>query len=123
MSFNTDVGGQEQIAVRLTGSSVTDIVDASTEAWYIPWVAFGEVGGTTPALTLELRDTVNSVTYYLSADGYCWVAKAMTALQAVAIDDLVVPKGWKLRATSNHASGNVHATGTKVRRISIGAAR
>lgn len=118
MSFNTDVGGQEQIAVRLTGNSVTDIVDASGEAWYVPWVVFGEHAGTTPNLTLELYD--GSVTYYLSADGYCWNAKALTAKQAIALDDLVVPKGWKLRATSNNASGNVHATGTKVRRTSVG---
>ena len=122
MSFNTDVDGQEPIAVRLTNNSVTTIVDGTiVGGWNVSWVAFGEVGGTTPALTLELYDGTTS--HYLSADGYCWVGKALTAYQSVAIDDLVVAKGWKLRATSNHASGNVHVTGAMARRQSAAPVR
>ncbi len=123
MSFNTDVAGLEPIAVRLTGSTVTDIVDATTDAWDIPWAAFGEHAGTTPNLTVELYDVANTTSYYLSADGYCWNAKALTAKQAIAWDDLTVPLGWKLRATSSHASGNIHVSGTKVRRMSVGSTR
>ena len=81
MAFNSEVGGQEAIAVRLTGSTVTDIVDASNEAIDVMWVSFGEHAGTTPNLTLELYDVANTTSYYLSADGYCWKAKAMTALR------------------------------------------
>lgn len=121
MAFNTEVGGQEIISVRLTNGNVTDIVDATDEAWDIMWVAFGEHAGTTPNLTISLYDGTN--TYYLSTDGYCWNAKALTAAQAVSIDDLPIPKGWKLRAQSSNASGNIHVTGAKVRRISIGSTR
>lgn len=115
-AFQTPIGGLEEIAVKLTGSTVTDIVDGSNEAWYVPWVQANENASGTPALTLELSDGTTS--YYQGASGFTWKAKALTALQSVTFGEgIVVPKGWKLRATSNNAGGQIDIVGTKARRV------
>lgn len=118
MSFTSEVRGLEEIAVRITGNTVVDIVDATDNTYDVPLLSFGETGNTTANWTISLYDGTNS--YYLVAGGFCWNAKGVTALQGFTFNDLVVPKGWKLRALSSHASGNIHATGTKVRRTPIG---
>lgn len=120
MSFQTEVKGLEAIAVKVTSTTVKDIVDGSNFAYDVPLLSFGEVGNTTANWTLELYDVANTTSYYLVTGGFCWVAKGVTALQGFTFIDLVVPKGWKIRATSSHASGNIHATGAMVRRTAIG---
>lgn len=118
MSFNTTLSGPEAIAVRLTNGDWTSVVDASEEAKYVSWVAFGEHSGATPNLTVSLYDGTSD--HYMSADGYCWNAKALTAKQSIAFDDVVVPFGWILRAQSSSGSGLIHAIGKMGPASSVG---
>lgn len=115
--FQNQVGGLEDIAVKVTtNASPVDIVDGTEEAWYVPWVQVNENAGGTPSLTLDLYD--GTTAYYLGAGGVVYKAKALTAGQSVTFaEGIVVPKGWKLRATSNNAAGQMEAVGTKVRRV------
>lgn len=117
--FQAQVGGLEEIAVKVTSNvAPVDIVDGSDEAWYVPWVQINENAAGTPSLTLELYDVATTTVYYLGAAGVVYKAKALTAGQSVTFSEgIVVPKGWKLRATSNNAAGQLEAVGTKTRRI------
>lgn len=116
MSFyQLQVGGTEEIAVRLAGSSATTIVDGTDAAWYVPWVQANENNGSTPSLTIDLYD--GTTPYYQGAGGSVWRAKAMTAGQSVTFNEgIFVPKGWKLRATSSDAAGRVDLVGVKTKR-------
>lgn len=114
--FQAQIGGLEEITVKVSNSTVTTIVDGTDEAWYVPWLQINENAGATPSLTLELYDGTTS--YYLGSGGFTWKAKALTAAQSVTFSEgIVVPIGWKLRATSSDAAGKFEAVGVKVRRV------
>jgi hypothetical protein len=115
--FQNQVGGLEEIAVKVTSNAAAfDIVDGTEEAWYVPWLQINENAGGAPSLTLDLYD--GTTAYYLGAGGVVYKTKALTAGQSVTFSEgIVVPKGWKLRATSNNAVGQMEAVGTKVRRV------
>ena len=114
--FQTQVSGLEEVAVKLINATVTDIVDGTVEAWYVPWLQANENAGGTPALTLELYDGTSS--YYLGSANFTWNAKAMTAAQSLTFaEGIVVPLGWKLRAKSSDALGKIDLVGAKVRRV------
>lgn len=113
--FQFQIGGVEEIAVRLTGTSATTIVDGTDNAWYVPWVQANENNGDTPSLTMDLYN--GTTAYYLGSGGSVWRVKAMTAGQSLTFSEgIFVPKGWKLRATSNHASGRVDLVGVATKR-------
>lgn len=118
-SFQSSFAGAQEIAVKITNSTVTDIVDGSDGGWNIPWMSVGCNSAATPNLTVELYDVANTTSYYLSADGYCWNVRAIPEEKfAISFDDVVVPKGWKIRVTSSNASGLFDVTGIKVSRTS-----
>jgi len=121
MSFNTTLSGPEAVAVRMTSSAWTTIVDATDEAKHVSWVSFGEHAGTGVNLTVSLYDGTND--HYLCADGYCWNVRALDAKQAISFDDVVVPFGWLLRSQSSNSSGLVHATGKMGLASPVGAAQ
>lgn len=121
MSFNTTLSGPEAIAVRITNSEWTTIVNATSEAKHVSWVSFGEHSGVSVNLTVSLYDGTND--HYMSADGYCWNARALEAQQAISFDDVVVPFGYLLRAKSSSGSGLVHATGKMGLASPVGAAQ
>ena len=114
-SFQAIVAGAEEIAVKITANTVTTIVDGTDNKWIIPWMAVGENNGSTPNLTVELYNISTTTSYYLQADGYTWVARAVTAKQSLAFDDIVVPKGYQIRVTSSDPNGRFDAVGVKVR--------
>lgn len=100
-----------EIAAKVTSSSAKDIVDAAASAVLVPWLQVNENAGATPNLTVELYDGTTS--YYLGAGGATWVAKAVTAKQSLLFEDIVVPRGWKLRVTSSDAAGKFDVVGMK----------
>ena len=112
-TFQTEAAGWEAIAVRIANATVTDIVDATDYAWELAWLAVGVTTTGTPAVTVELYDGTNST--YLVAANLCWNATAATARQGIIFEDIVVPKGSKLRVKSGDASGLLHVTGLKTR--------
>lgn len=106
----------QEIAVRLTENTVTTIVDGTDEAWFVHWLQANENNGSTPSLTLDLYD--GTTPFYLGSAGVVYKAKALTAGQSVIFNEgIVVPQGWKLRATSNDASGHIDLVGIKARRV------
>lgn len=114
--FQADVGGLEEIAFKIANSTVTDIVDGSTEAWYVPWLQVNENAGGTPALTVDLYD--GTTAYYIGTSSFTWNAKAMTAAQSLTFSEgIVVPIGWKLRVKSGDAAGKFDVIGVKTRRV------
>ena len=112
--FQNAVGMAEEIAVKITGNTATTIVDGTDNAWLVPWVQVNENAGGTQKLTVDLYDGTTS--YCLGAANATWKAKAVTAGLSLTFYDIVVPKGWLLRVTSNNASGQFDVVGTKVRR-------
>ncbi len=116
--FQSQIGAIEEIATKVTSSTVAVIVDGTspdTQAWLVPWMQVNENAGSTPNLTVELYDGTSS--YYLGSGGSSWVAKAVTAKQSVEFTNVVVPSGWKLRVTSSDAAGKFDVVGTKTRRV------
>lgn len=115
--FQNLVSGVEDISVKITGNTATDIVDGTDQAWFVPVFSVGENNGSTPNLTVALFDGTNS--YALVSAGSLWVAKAVTAKQGLVFNEgYIVPLGWKLRVTSSDASGRFDVVGAKVRRAS-----
>lgn len=112
--FRNDVGMAEEITVKITAATATTIVDGTDNAWLVPWVQVNENAGGTQTLTVDLYDGTTS--YCLGAANFTWKAKAVTAALSLSFYDIVVPKGWTLRVTSNNASGQFDVVGVKVRR-------
>jgi hypothetical protein len=111
--FSFEGGAGDPILIKITANTVTDIIDATTEAVRIPWFAVGENNGGTPNLTVEIYDA--TLSYYLPSGGFIWKAKAMTAYQAVVFNEgYVIPVGSKLRVTSSDASGRMDVTGISI---------
>jgi len=113
--FSQLFGGVEEIAQKITGNTVVNVVDGTDQAFLVPWIAVSENSGATPNLTVELYDGTTS--YYLGSGGSTWVAKAVAAKQSVPFTDVLVPSGWKLRVTSSDAAGKFDVTGIKARRV------
>jgi hypothetical protein len=108
--FSFEGGAGDPILIKITSSTVTDIVDATSQVARVVWLAVGENNGGTPNLTVEIYDATTS--FYLTSGGSLWNAKAMTAKQGVLFDDgYVIPIGSKLRVTSSDASGRMDVTG------------
>jgi len=109
--------GALPIAVRVTGNTVTTVVDASNQSITVPWFQVNEHAGSTPNLTVDLYDGTNAV--YVGDDGgTTWNAKAVTANKALLFTQgIVVPKGSKLRVTSSDAAGKFHVVGLQVLNI------
>lgn len=112
-TFQTEAAGWEAIAVRIANATVTDIVDATLNAWNVSWLSVGVTTSGTPSATVELYDGTNST--YLVAANLCWNATPMTTRQGVKFEDIVVPFGSKLRVKSSDGSGLLHVTGIKTR--------
>ena len=93
------------------------MVDGADQSWLVPWLMVSENAGQTPNLTVDLYNVDGTTAYVLGSGGAAWVAKAVTAKQSILFQDLLVPKGWALRVTSNNASGYFDVVGLKVRKI------
>jgi hypothetical protein len=117
--FQVPIGGLEEFATVLTNSTVTTIVDgddAIDGVWYVAWVQANENANGTPSLTMDLYD--GTTAYLLGTGGVVYNVKALTAGQSVTFSEgYVVPKGWKLRAKSNNAGGQITIVGTRARRL------
>jgi len=110
-----NTAGLSEITKVLTGNTATTVVDAASQAYYVPRLTINETAGATPNLTVELYD--GSTSYTLGAEGSAWTAKAVTAKQSVTFTDLVVPKGWKIRVTSSSVTGGFTCEGIKSSRV------
>lgn len=112
--FHLTEGSAQAILSKITGNSVTTVIDGSTGTIYIAWFRVSENAGSTPNLTVEIYDGTTS--YYLGdAGGSTWVTKAVTAKQSLAFTDgYVIPYGSKLRITSSDAAGKFDVTGIKL---------
>ena len=106
------------VTTKLTGSSVTTIVDGTDSAVIVHRLQFNENFGSTPNLTVDMYD--GTTTYYLGVGGAVWRAKAVTAGQSVEFTDIVVPKGFKIRATSSDAAGKFDVVGVTALRSTNG---
>lgn len=110
--------GTLPINKKVTGSSATTIVDASTAAVQVAWFQVNENAGATPNLTVDLYDVANTTSYFLSdslAAPKVWNITAVTAKQGVLFSEgYVVPLGWKLRVTSSDAAGKFDVIGVQV---------
>lgn len=104
--------GLIEVNKAVTGSSATDIVDATSTGInatvMVHRMEINEHAGSTPNLTVDLYDGSN--TRYLGDDaGSTWNAKAVTAKQSVRFNgEIIVPLGSKLRVTSSDAAGKFH---------------
>lgn len=107
--FNLPLGSVIEIAKKITDSSATTIVGGTDDAWYVPWMAVGENNGSTPNLTVDVYDATTA--FYQAGGSSLWVAKAVTAKQAVFFYDIYVPANWTLRVTSSDAAGRFDVTG------------
>lgn len=114
--FQFSDGSADNLTKKITGNSVTDIVDATTGTIHVAWFRVSENNGSTPNLTVELYDVANTTSYYLGdTTNFTWVAKAVTAKQSVLFDQgYVVQYGWKLRVTSSDAAGRFDVTGVRL---------
>lgn len=103
------------VNVRVTGNTVTTIVDGSNEVYFVPWFQVNEHNGGTHNLTVDLYDATNA--YYLGDDnGATWNVKAVTAKASYRFSQgIIVPRTWKLRVTSSDASGYFHVVGMKIK--------
>lgn len=121
MSINFNTDGATEIAVKITDSAATTVVDAGSTGFYVHWLSVSATDASaTPSLTVALFDGTDS--YALGAEGSTWSARTIDrAKQSLAFDDIVVPAGWSIQVTSNHASGLFDVTGTKAKRVSSGA--
>ena len=117
--FQAPIGGLEEFALVISNSDITTIVDgdgAGDGAWYVPWFQVNENAGSTPSVTVDLYD--GTTAYLLGTGGAVYKTKALTAGQSVTFSEgYVVPKGWKLRVTSNNAAGQITVAGTRTRRL------
>ncbi len=113
--FQLSATGVQEINIRLTGNTVTTIVDASSgggdSVLFVPWFEINEVGGGTQNLTVDIYDGTNAS--YLSDDaGETWATKAVTANKGYKFTQgYLIPVGSKLRITSSDAGGDFHVHG------------
>lgn len=97
MSFTITGGVLLTKAVKITGTSATNILSATQRTNVLSLVCT-EIAGATPNLTVELYDTANTTSYYVRFE------KAMTAKETYVFNEfLVVPANWVLRVTSSAA--------------------
>jgi hypothetical protein len=75
------------IKLILTGTSANVITTGSLKTVTVPYFRVSEYGGGTPNVTVEIYNTVSTVSYYLGSGGSTWKAKAVTALQSLLFDD------------------------------------
>lgn len=112
MSVFTFFGGAvDPIVQRITGSTATIIIDATTTGpLFVSWFAVNENSGATPSLTVDIYDGTTAI--YLGAGGSAWKAKALTAGQSVVFDaGYAIPLGSTLRVTSSDAAGKMDVVG------------
>lgn len=122
MSQNTTVfifndGAATPFVSRVTTNTATTILDATTGQQNMVSMYVTENAGSTPNLTVELFDTVNSISYLLpDTSKIVWNASAVTARQTAEFGSFVIPLGFKLRVTSSDAAGKFNVIGIKVGR-------
>jgi len=106
------------INTKITGSTVVTIVDGTNEVVLVPWFQVNETAGSTPNLTVDLYDVLNTTSYVLgdsSEASKSWNVTAVTAKQSVPFrEGYIVPKGWLLRVKSSDAAGKFDVIGIKV---------
>ena len=91
---------------KITGSSATTIFTAQGST-NIKSIVVCENAGSTPNLTIEVYDVANTTSYYPGAtNGTAWKAKAVTAGQAVTVNEaFTLPALWAIRITSSDVAG------------------
>lgn len=98
----TFIGGRPDIApTKLANNSATNILNPDQRTSVYSIIAT-ETNGGTHTLSIDLYDPDTTTSYFIRSP------KALVAHEVVIFDQfLVVPGGWKLRATSGDASGYV----------------
>lgn len=92
-------GAADPIAIKITTTDPTVVAEAvsGNARVSVPWLQCTEIAGSTPALTIDIRKPDGTIVYLRTA-------KAMTAKEAVVLDQgIVLLPGWKLRVTSSAA--------------------
>lgn len=109
--FHIETQAPLPVNVAITANTVTTIVDATDNSYFVLWFEVNENAGSTPNLTVDIYDGTN--TRYLGSDaGSTYVALAVTAKLSVKFTQgYVIPKGSKLRVTSSDAAGKFHVQG------------
>jgi hypothetical protein len=96
-AFQIPGGIPKPIAVKITGTSATDIAGSDTARSRVAWFQCAEIAGSTPDLTVEVYD--GSTSFFLRK------AVAMTANEIVVFaNNIVLDKGQYLRVTASAAN-------------------
>lgn len=101
MSFTFVGGALDTEVTTLTDNTATTILDADKQRVAVVGILVTETNGGTHTIKVDLYDGTNA--YEIRS------AKAFTANETVDVtlgQPIVVPGGWKLRATSGSASGH-----------------
>lgn len=92
-------GAMDSLDFKITGNTAVAVFTA-TKRTVITSLVITENFGSTPNLTVDRYDTVNTMAYYLRN------AQAVTAKQTVIFNEPTVLKaGWSLRVTSSDVAG------------------
>lgn len=92
-------GAMDTIDAKITGNTAVAVFTARQRT-VITSIVVTENFGSTPNLTVDRYDTVNTTAYYLRN------ALSVTANQTVTFDEpMVLKAGWSIRVTSSDAAG------------------
>lgn len=112
--FQFNATGILPLRARVTASTVTTILSATSNVLFVPWFQVNEINGGTHNLTVDTYDGTNPV-YCGDDSGFTWNAKAVTAKASYRFTQgLVIPIGSSLRITSSDAAGYFHVHGVYV---------
>ncbi len=103
------------ILERITGNTVTTIVDATDESQRVAWFQINHhVSASTPNLTVDIYDGTNA--HYVSDDaGNVMNTFTVTAKKGYIFSQgYSIPKGSLLRVTSSDADGEFHVIGVQL---------
>lgn len=102
------------IVKRITGNTVTTVLDATNNTLFVPWFQVNEVAGGTQNLTVDVYDGTNAL-YQGDDNGATWVTKAVTAKASYRFSQgIAIAKGSLLRVTSSAVGGDFHVSGVYV---------
>ena len=112
--FQFNATGILPLRTRVTASTVTTVLSATSNVLFVPWFQVNETNGGTQNLTVDTYDGTTAV--YLGDDsGFTWNVKAVAAKASYRFSQgLVIPIGSSLRITSSDASGYFHVHGVYV---------
>jgi hypothetical protein len=114
--FNVPTGSVEEINVAITANTATTIADGTDNTLYVAWFEVNGHTTDTPALTVDIYDGTNA--RYLGDDdlNVAWNARTAGAKSSYPFTKgYVVPKGSKIRVTSDDAAGKFHVHGVLYR--------